>query len=156
MASAAFGVAVFCGAGYALKDKAREEWYLRRLASKNTEVREHAISQLAALRSRRAIPPLKDLKAWYALFDIAGIGFHDLGFQANQIHLKGRSSSQVVEILGQPDKKLRSGFQGLGSGCPEKMPEFDEQWSYQGNLEHILVFFNQERVVFAVHEWSDW
>src|SRR2546427_6577736 len=54
-------VAVLLGGVIASKDRLREEWFLRKLDSKDKEEREFAIEKLGELRSSRAVPRLVEL-----------------------------------------------------------------------------------------------
>ena len=77
------GVLVLLVAGYAFKDKALEQWYLWKLASKGESEKQIAVEELGKMGSVRAIPMLIELfrlrpdapKLRYAAVDaLCGIG----------------------------------------------------------------------------------
>lgn len=61
VAAVVVGLLTLAGAGFALKDKALEEWYIWELESENQEVRKNAAEKLGEMRAVRAIPRLMEL-----------------------------------------------------------------------------------------------
>src|ERR1041385_1119749 len=61
LAAGGIGFLVVIGAGFALRGKLLEEWWLFRLGSNDPAVREEAAAGLSALGSRRAIPRLCEM-----------------------------------------------------------------------------------------------
>ena len=148
------GVFVLVAAGVTLKDSLRERWYLWKLSSEDENERTTAAKGLAEMRSVKAVPLLKKLRARNELLKIAGIGHRELGFCSHALELNGMGKAEVVRILGEPDEKLVSNLREPTYGRPRQLPKCDEQWVYGFSLAHIYVYFDRETVALSLEEWS--
>ena len=61
LSTAVVALAVLVAAGFAAKDRIREEWYLHKLQTGGQNEREFAAEVLVELRSSRAVPVLVEL-----------------------------------------------------------------------------------------------
>jgi hypothetical protein len=150
----AIGLAVVLAAAIVEKDRLREEWYLRRLESDDRGIFLDAVGHLGEMKSRRAADRLKARGDWESLLTVRGLGWETRGHASAGIEIFGLSCAEVEDLFGPPKAKVSRDF-------PKPMyenqalPVFDELWTYLGLLTHLFVYFQEGKVVLALHEWSD-
>ena len=74
---------------------------------------------------------------------------------SRRILIDGWSHQQVERHYGRPKERKRSEFVEPKYGVSQLLPAFNEQWIYERNMGHILVFFSQGKVALVIEEWSD-
>ena len=83
------------------------------------------------------------------------VPFKSLTHASRKLLIEGWSPQQVELHFGGPKEKKKFGFMEPKYGVPKSLPESDEQWIYQEDMGHRLVFFHQGKVSLALEEWSD-
>lgn len=86
---------------------------------------------------------------------LANIPFKTLSHASRELELRGKSRDYIRSIFGEPTEIRTASFEQLKYGLPAKLSYHDEQWIYRRNMSHLMIFFQNELVIGAVEEWSD-
>jgi hypothetical protein len=91
--------------------------------------------------------------AWNA--KLANIPSKSLSHASRELVLRGKSHDYIRSIFGEPTEIRTASFEELRYGQPAKLPYHDEQWIFRRPMGHLFVYFQNELVVYAAEEWSD-
>ncbi len=86
---------------------------------------------------------------------VAGeIPYRVLGPRTHRLEIDGADHDAVREVLGSPLRRSDGPVAYPRNGLPKEVPDYDEQWVYERSGEQTLVYFEDGRVVLAIHEWA--